>query len=80
MFLKKSYILATLATLWQPRINTKSYLCNQRKQKEKTMVARKENQSGKVYLISKDDTDNPKLVAKILADGRESLYLDYYLT
>ena len=43
------------------------------------MVARKENQSGKVYLISKDDTDNPKLVAKILADGRESLYLDYYL-
>ena len=44
------------------------------------MVARKENQSGKVYLISKDDTDNPKLVAKILADGRESLYLDYYLT
>ncbi len=71
--------MATLATLWQPRINTKSYLCNQRKQKEKTMAAKKENQSGKVYLISKDDTDNPKLVAKILADGRESLYLDYYL-
>ena len=30
-------------------------------------------------MISKDDTDNPKLGAKILSDGRESLFLDYYL-
>lgn len=43
------------------------------------MAAKKKNQSGKVHIISKDDTDNPKLVAKIMADGRESLYLDYYL-
>lgn len=30
-------------------------------------------------MISTDSTDNPKLGAKVLSDGRESLFLDYYL-
>ena len=39
---------------------------------------KKEIRSDNTYLISQDSTDNPKLGAKILADGRESLFLDYY--
>lgn len=31
------------------------------------------------YMISTDSTDNPKLGAKMLSDGRESLFLDFYL-
>lgn len=31
------------------------------------------------YMISTDSTDNPKLGAKVLSDGRESLFLDFYL-
>lgn len=34
--------------------------------------------SDNTYIISKESTDNPKLGAKILSDGRESLFLDYY--
>ena len=43
------------------------------------MAAKKEIRSDNTYIISADDTDNPKLGAKILSDGRESLFLDYYL-
>lgn len=43
------------------------------------MAARKVIRSDNTYIISSDNTDNPKLGAKILADGRESLFLDYYL-
>ena len=42
------------------------------------MAIRKNLRSDNTYIISTDDTDNPKLGAKILADGRESLFLDYY--
>lgn len=42
------------------------------------MEAKKEVRSDNTYIISQDTTDNPKLGAKILADGRESLFLDYY--
>lgn len=42
------------------------------------MAAKKEIRSDNTYIISKDDTDNPKLGAKILSDGRESLFLDFY--
>ncbi len=42
------------------------------------MSARKDIRSDNTYIISQDATDNPKLGAKILADGRESLFLDYY--
>jgi integrase len=31
------------------------------------------------YMISTDSTDNPKLGAKVLSNGRESLFLDFYL-
>ena len=34
--------------------------------------------SDNTYMISQDSTDNPKLGAKVLNDGRVSLYLDYY--
>ena len=43
------------------------------------MAAKKEIRSDNTYMISTDSTDNPKLGAKILSDGRESLFLDYYL-
>ena len=47
------------------------------------MAAKKEIRSDNTYIIRTDDistnnTDNPKLGAKILSDGRESLFLDYY--
>ena len=48
--------------------------------KRKTeMVARKNFRADNTYIISTDSTDNPKLGAKILSDGRESLFLDFYL-
>lgn len=43
------------------------------------MVTRKNYRSDNTYIISTDSTDNPKLGAKVLSDGRESLFLDYYL-
>ena len=42
------------------------------------MAIRKDLRSDNTYIISKDSTDNPKLGAKILNDGRESLFLDFY--
>ena len=42
------------------------------------MAIKKDIRSDNTYLISQDTTDNPKLGAKILSDGRESLFLDYY--
>jgi len=43
------------------------------------MSQRKDIRTDNTYIISKDSTDNPKIGAKILSDGRESLFLDYYL-
>lgn len=43
------------------------------------MANKKDVRADNTYLISTDSTDNPKLMAKILADGRESLFLEYYL-
>lgn len=43
------------------------------------MATRREIRGDNTYIISQDSTDNPKLGAKILSDGRESLFLDYYL-
>ncbi|WP_315577869.1 site-specific integrase [Hoylesella oralis] len=42
------------------------------------MANNKEVRTDNTYIISQDSTDNPKLGAKILADSRESLFLDYY--
>ena len=38
----------------------------------------KDMQRGNIRLLSTDSTDNPKLYAKTLSDGRESLYLEFY--
>ena len=35
-------------------------------------------QVGQCYIISTDREENPKLGAKLLSDGRESLFLDFY--
>ena len=43
------------------------------------MALKKNYRTDNTYLISQDTTDNPKLGAKVLSDGRESLFLDYYL-
>lgn len=42
------------------------------------MALKKEIRSDNTYIISTDTTDNPKLGAKVLSDGRESLFLDFY--
>lgn len=42
------------------------------------MANKKDVRTDNTYIISQDTTDNPKLGAKILSDGRESLFLDYY--
>lgn len=43
------------------------------------MTPKKNYRADNTYLISTDSTDNPKLGAKVLSDGRESLFLDFYL-
>lgn len=43
------------------------------------MATKKNFRADNTYIISTDSTDNPKLGAKVLSDGRESLFLDYYL-
>lgn len=43
------------------------------------MANRKEIRADNTYIVSTDSTDNPKLGAKVLSDGRESLFLDFYL-
>lgn len=42
-------------------------------------MAQKKYRADNTYIISTDSTDNPKLGAKALSDGRESLFLDFYL-
>lgn len=39
---------------------------------------KKDLQAGQCYIISKSREENPKLGAKLLTDGRESLFLDFY--
>ena len=41
-------------------------------------MSKKELTAGQCYIISKNREENPKLGAKLLSDGRESLFLDYY--
>lgn len=43
------------------------------------MALKKNFRADNTYIISTDSTDNPKLGAKVLSDGRESLFLDFYL-
>lgn len=53
-------------------------LANKGNKEQNGMAQKKDIRSDNTYLISQDTTDNPKLGAKILSDGRESLFLDYY--
>jgi len=41
-------------------------------------MIKKELKAGQCYIISKSREENPKLGAKLLTDGRDSLFLDYY--
>lgn len=41
------------------------------------MTSKKKYRADKTYMIRTDLTDNPKLGAKALSDGRESLFLDF---
>lgn len=41
-------------------------------------MAKKNLQVGQCYFVSTDREENPKLGAKLLNDGRESLFLDFY--
>ena len=41
-------------------------------------MAKKDLQVGQCYFLSSDREENPKLGAKLLCDGRESLFLDFY--
>lgn len=43
------------------------------------MAPQKNYRADNTYMISTDSTDNPKLGAKVLSDGRESIFLDFYL-
>lgn len=41
-------------------------------------IKKKNYRVDNTYIISTDTGDNPKLGAKVLSDGKESLFLDYY--
>ena len=43
------------------------------------MAVKKNYRANNTYLIEGCAGDNPKLMAQVLNDGRESLYLEYYL-
>lgn len=53
------------------------YIFAPRKPKNKNM-ANKNLKVGQIYFISEKRGENPKLGAKLLSDGRESLFLEYY--
>lgn len=44
------------------------------------MAGKKTLRGDNTYMIVNDNGDNPKLGAKMLCDGRESLFLDIYLS
>ena len=43
------------------------------------MATKKNYRANNTYLIEGNTGDNPKLMAQVLSDGRESLYLEFYL-
>jgi integrase/recombinase XerD len=60
-------------------VKNNTYICKQKTQRANKMAQRKNYRADNTYIISTDSTDNPKLGAKVLSDGRESLFLDFYL-
>ena len=80
LFYKKDNVLHKVYTLFIPgKDNILTFATKGNQQKKTKMVARKNFRADNTYIISTDSTDNPKLGAKILSDGRESLFLDFYL-
>lgn len=73
-----TYILSKVYTQFIPEGENNYYICNQRQQKA-IMRQRKNYRADNTYIVSNDSTDNPKLGAKVLSDGRESLFLDFYM-
>lgn len=61
------------------QVKNNCYICKEKKQRENKMAHKKNYRADNTYIISTDSTDNPKLGAKVLSDGRESLFLDFYL-
>lgn len=62
-----------------PSENILLSLHSKRNKEKITMALKKKYRADNTYIISTDSTDNPKLGAKVLSDGRESLFLDFYL-
>lgn len=62
-----------------PSENILLSLHSKRNKEKITMALKKNYRADNTYMISTDSTDNPKLGAKVLSDGRESLFLDFYL-
>ena len=62
-----------------PSENILLSLYSKRNKEKITMALKKNYRADNTYIISTDSTDNPKLGAKVLSDGRESLFLDFYL-
>lgn len=52
----------------------------QRKEnKRKPQMAKKNHRADNTYLIEGNSGDNPKLMGRAMSDGRDSLYLEFYL-
>lgn len=51
----------------------------QKKSSEKDMAVKKNYRANNTRLIEGGTGDNPKLMAQGLQDGRDSLYLEYYM-
>ena len=77
-FHKKDLVFLFFPTLWATQIKKIVSLLSRKIKNIVIMAAKKEIRSNNTYIISTDNTDNPKLGAKILSNGRESLFLDYY--
>lgn len=61
-----------------PNPNKNLPLHTRENKRKKDMALKKDYRSDNTYMISTDTGDNPKLGAKVLSDGKESLFLDYY--
>lgn len=61
-----------------PNPNKNLPLHTRENKSKKDMALKKDYRSDNTYMISTDTGDNPKLGAKVLSDGKESLFLDYY--
>ena len=77
IFIKKTMFYYIFLPFGYPDYK-KMYIFANRNQNIVNMAAKKDFRCDNTYMISTDTTDNPKLGAKVLSDGRESLFLDYY--